>query len=73
MSESTNIAARMKEEHEAFVAYQRDHAGPRSWPDDFVYENGCYENVCAYCSHRFLGHKRRGVCRVCDRALMELL
>lgn len=73
MSEHTNIAARMREEHEAFVAYQREHAGPRSWPEDFNGENGCYENSCCYCRHPFLGHKRRVICKVCDRALMELL
>lgn len=73
MSETTNIAERMRREQAAFVAYQREHAGPRSWPEDFDHENGCYERVCGYCSRQFLGHKRRVVCKACDRALMELL
>lgn len=73
MSETTNIAERMRREHSAFVAYQRAHARPGSWPEDFDHENGCYECSCAYCHRHFLGHKRRVVCKICDRALMELL
>ena len=36
------------------------------WPDDFKYENGNYENTCGHCGARFIGHKRRVNCRLCD-------
>lgn len=35
------------------------------WPEDFNHENGSYINECCLCGHRFLGHKRRVVCRIC--------
>ena len=37
----------------------------RCWPEDYGHENGNYENFCVYCNQRFLGHKRRVVCKLC--------
>ena len=37
----------------------------RSWPDDFIGENGSYYNGCHRCLRQFLGHKRRVTCRSC--------
>jgi hypothetical protein len=42
-----------------------ENAGPRDWPEDFSDENGTYTNVCVYCKHEFMGHKRRVVCKWC--------
>ena len=36
------------------------------WPEDFVYENGCYECHCVKCSQKFYGYKRRVLCRKCE-------
>ena len=38
----------------------------RDWPEDFNYENGCYSCKCLTCKNRFLGHKRRLTCKVCE-------
>lgn len=40
----------------------------RSWPEDFVYENGNYFNTCCRCDRTFMGHKRRPTCKVCFAA-----
>ena len=40
----------------------------RSWPDDFMGENGSYYNGCHNCLRQFLGHKRRVTCRSCATA-----
>lgn len=37
----------------------------RSWPEDRASENGNYECICVTCGKRFIGHKRRIVCRDC--------
>jgi len=37
----------------------------RSWPEDYVDENGQYFNTCHNCLRVFLGYKRRGTCKVC--------
>lgn len=37
------------------------------WPEDWTHENGCYCNICSVCHARFLAHKRRVVCKCCDR------
>lgn len=37
----------------------------RNWPEDFIHENGNYLNICVFCKHDFLGHKRRVVCKSC--------
>lgn len=45
----------------------------RDWTEDAVHENGSYFCLCSLCGGEFIGYKRRVVCKVCDRALMELL
>jgi hypothetical protein len=40
-------------------------ASPRSWPDDYPGENGQYMCECFSCKQRFVGHKRRVICREC--------
>ena len=43
---------------------------PEDWTDDFQYENGMYQNICFTCKLKFIGHKRRRMCKVCyDRAV----
>ncbi len=37
------------------------------WHEDFEHENGNYRNKCVVCGVDFIGHKRRVVCRVCDK------
>lgn len=36
------------------------------WTEDFAHENGNYMCGCVKCGKRFLGHKRRCVCKVCS-------
>ena len=36
------------------------------WPEDSADENGNYQNECVQCKCKFIGHKRRHVCKVCD-------
>lgn len=36
------------------------------WTEDFVHENGIYENICCVCTKHFLGYKRRVICKVCS-------
>lgn len=43
----------------------------RDWTEDFIYENGNYENRCVGCSKTFRGHKRRCVCKRCNADLMR--
>jgi len=38
---------------------------PKNWPEDFSHENGNYINTCMRCNEKFLGHKRRVVCKQC--------
>jgi hypothetical protein len=38
---------------------------PRSFPEDFVLENGNYLCSCRTCAQLFLGHKHRGTCKLC--------
>lgn len=40
----------------------------RDWTDDFREENGKYHNECVSCQKPFTGHKRRHVCKLCDRS-----
>jgi len=40
----------------------------RNWTEDFSHENGNYYCRCYECGCVFLGHKRRGVCKVCSAA-----
>jgi len=37
----------------------------RDWIEDFKYENGNYHNTCCHCKERFMGYKRRVICKVC--------
>ena len=48
---------------------RRAAASPHDWPGDFAHENGNYECVCCECGERFLGHKRRIVCRACVKPI----
>jgi len=59
---------------EAAEQFTRDmqlHASPRDWPDDFPMENGAYHGRCVVCHLDFVGHKGRGVCRVCAGGVKE--
>lgn len=38
----------------------------KDWPEDFPHENGMYYCRCVHCKDRFIGYKRRVVCRKCD-------
>ena len=35
------------------------------WPDDWPHDNGQYFCTCIPCGSRFIGYKRRHVCRKC--------
>jgi hypothetical protein len=35
------------------------------WWEDRTHENGNYDNICNRCKCRFVGHKRRVLCRQC--------
>ncbi len=37
------------------------------WPEDAHLENGNYVNSCCKCKQRFIGHKRRVVCKACHQ------
>jgi hypothetical protein len=37
----------------------------KSWVEDFSHENGQYQNRCFLCTHYFIGHKRRVICKEC--------
>lgn len=37
----------------------------RDWIEDFKHENGKYENKCIECKRKFIGHKRRVLCKAC--------
>lgn len=39
----------------------------RNWPEDFHLENGQYQCRCVFCYEYFRGHKRRFVCKLCDK------
>lgn len=43
----------------------------RNWPEDAAHENGNYLNRCVACKQTFVGHKRRAVCRECNRQEWE--
>ena len=36
------------------------------WPEDFSHENGQYFRECLQCNAKFVAHKRRHICKVCD-------
>ncbi len=37
----------------------------RDYPEDFVEENGNYQNKCVPCGELFCGNKHRRVCKKC--------
>ena len=37
----------------------------KDWVEDFIDENGLYQNRCIFCKTIFYGHKNRVVCRLC--------
>lgn len=49
----------------SLIPFPSESGAHRDWPEDFASENGCYSNVCLGCRQRFLGHKRRMVCKQC--------
>ena len=40
---------------------------PRDWIEDSEHENGNYVCMCCICKMPFYGHKRRVVCKICDK------
>lgn len=46
-------------------------ASNRDWTEDFERENGNYTCKCARCKETFNGHKRRVLCKVCDKQLAQ--
>lgn len=36
-----------------------------NWEEDYIYENGTYQNICIKCQVNFFGHKYRRVCKAC--------
>lgn len=40
----------------------------RDWKEDFGHENGNYEQFCLKCGNRFVGHKKRIICKECASA-----
>jgi len=48
-------------------------SGRGDWTDDLKYENGEYCNECIKCRQRFMGQKRRRICKAChDEARNEV-
>ena len=45
----------------------------RSWPEDYADGENQYECLCVYCERIFDGHKRRAVCRRCDKLIIQPL
>ncbi len=43
------------------------------WPEDFSHENGNYMCQCCICKATFVGHKRRVICKLCDKGDIELV
>jgi hypothetical protein len=37
----------------------------RNYEEDFYHENGFYVNICIACNNKFMGHKRRVICKKC--------
>jgi hypothetical protein len=51
----------MSENHKPYIL-----TFPGDWKEDFGLENGSYLNICVVCKDKFVGHKRRCVCKICD-------
>jgi len=47
------------------IAIVRAKGSERDWPEDFMHENGLYNNWCPACQKNYLGHKRRPLCKPC--------
>lgn len=39
------------------------------WLEDAKHENGSYYCTCSICGKAFTGHKRRVICKICDKRL----
>jgi hypothetical protein len=48
---------------ETFKNFPKD--GPQNWTEDYMHENGMYQNRCLECKELFFGHKRRVICKTC--------
>jgi hypothetical protein len=48
------------------IAIVRTKGSERDWSEDFLHENGVYNNWCCRCQKTFLGYKRRVVCKLCS-------
>lgn len=48
------------------IAIVRAKGSERDWPEDFLHENGLYNNWCCGCQKTFLGYKRRVICKLCS-------
>lgn len=59
----TDAGRRVTERYGPVLASLAGSAG--DWPEDFAHENGRYFCRCTECESRFIGHKRRVVCKVC--------
>jgi len=60
-----NSQDRMYSEEEVIGEIQFPFDDKKSYPEDFSHENGQYQNRCFLCTHYFLGHKRRVMCKEC--------
>jgi hypothetical protein len=40
---------------------------PKSFQEDYELENGQYTNSCIKCSSKFIGYKRRVICKECGQ------
>lgn len=61
-------------EHYEIELFRREHhKNTRDWEEDFFHENGQYHNECCTCHQKFLGHKRRVVCKLCYGESVEKL
>lgn len=43
------------------------------WPEDFHLENGNYECECIKCKSKFIGYKRRVICKSCYEEIIRKL
>lgn len=42
------------------------HDSERSFKEDYGHENGQYVCICFMCKQKFMGHKRRVICKSCS-------
>lgn len=43
----------------------------KDWTEDFSHENGYYINTCSVCKSKFMGHKRRPLCKECYEVIFN--